>query len=104
MLLPVGANLDTLQALESGRAIGPVGVLLLAQSGYGPLVTREWVQNLNPRLVVISVAAADKDGLPPAETLEILKDYPILRTDIHGWIEVSTNGSKMWVSSERKTP
>jgi competence protein ComEC len=104
MLLPVGANMDTLQALESGRAIGPVGVLLLAQSGYAPLVTPEWVQSLNPRLVVISVAAADKDGLPPAETLEILKDYPILRTDINGWIEVSTNGRNMWVSSQRKTP
>ena len=53
---------------------------------------------------MISVAAADKDGLPPVETLEILKDYPILRTDLNGWIDVTTDGSRMWVSSERKTP
>ncbi|HET6845219.1 MAG TPA: ComEC/Rec2 family competence protein [Anaerolineales bacterium] len=103
MLLPVGANLDTLQALQSGQSIGPVSVLLLAQSGYAPLLTPEWVQNLNPRLVVISVAAADKDGLPPVETLEILKDHSILRTDVNGWIDISTDGSRMWVSSERNS-
>ncbi len=104
MLLPVGANLDTLQALESGESVGPVSVLLLSQSGYAPLAPPEWLQNLNPRLVVISVGTADKDGLPSVETLELLKDYSVLRTDLNGWIEVSTDGSRMWVSSERRSP
>jgi competence protein ComEC len=104
LLLPVGANLDTLQTLELGETVGPVSVLLLAQSGYAPLAPPEWIQNLNPRLVVISVNAADRDGLPSAETLEALEDYSVLRTDLNGWIEVSTDGSDMWVSSERKTP
>ena len=103
MLLPVGSNLDTLQTLESGEAIGPVSVLLLAQSGYAPLAPPEWLQNLSPRLVVISVGAADKDGLPSAETLERLEDYSVLRTDLNGWIEVSTDGRNMWVSSERRS-
>lgn len=102
MLLPVGANLDTLSALENGNAIGPLSVLLLAQSGYGPLSPPEWIDNLHPDLVVISVAAADKDGRPDADTLEILKDYSVLRTDQNGWIEVVTDGSRMWVSSEHK--
>ena len=70
MLLPVGANLDTLQSLELGEAVGPVSVLLLAQSGYAPLAPPEWLQALNPDLVVISVGVADKDGLPSAETLQ----------------------------------
>ena len=76
MLLPVGSNLDTLETLESGEAIGPVSVLLLAQSGYAPLAPPEWLQNLSPRLVVISVGAADKDGLPSAETLQRLETTP----------------------------
>jgi beta-lactamase superfamily II metal-dependent hydrolase len=101
MLLPVGANLDTLSALENGDAIGPVSVLLLAQSGYGPLSPPEWIGNLHPEMVVISVAAADKDGRPDADVLETLKDYSVLRTDQNGWIEVVTDGSRMWVSSER---
>ena len=104
MLLPVGANLETLEDLEAGKSIGPVGVLLLAQRGYAPLVPPEWVQNLHPQLIVVSVGAADPDGLPSSETLEALKDYPILRTDTNGWIEVSTDGESLWVSSERKTP
>jgi competence protein ComEC len=100
MLLPIGANLDTLDALEHGAATGPVNVLLLGQSGYAPLVTPEWLHNLHPQLVVLSVAPADRDGLPSAETLELLEDYPMLRTDLNGWIEVATDGGQMWVTSE----
>ena len=77
-------------------------MLLLAQSGYGPLSPPVWIDNLHPDLVVISVAAADKDGRPDADTLETLKDYSVLRTDQNGWIEVVTDGSRMWVSSEHK--
>jgi hypothetical protein len=39
--------------------------------------------------------------MPDAETLESVKDYSLLRTDVNGWIEVSTNGSQMWVNAER---
>lgn len=101
MLLPIGANLDTLEALDYGMRTGPVNVLLLAQSGYAPLLTPEWLQNLHPQLVVLSVAAADRDGLPGAETLDLLEDYPLLRTDQNGWIEVVTDGSQMWITTEK---
>lgn len=104
MLLPIGANLDTLTILENGAAVGRVDVLLLAQSGYAPLTPPLWLENLNPRMVVISVAAADKDGLPSADTLDALEGYSVLRTDRNGWVEVITDGSKMWVSSERRAP
>jgi competence protein ComEC len=102
MLLPIGANLDTLVALDHGAETGPVNVLLLAQSGYAPLVTPEWMQNLHPQLVILSVAPADRDGLPSSETLELLEDYPLLRTDQNGWIEVTTDGSQMWITTERE--
>ncbi|MFH1183542.1 MAG: ComEC/Rec2 family competence protein [Chloroflexota bacterium] len=101
LLLPIGANLDTLAALENGGAVGPMNVLLLAQSGIAPLAPPEWLQNLNPQLVVISVATADRDGLPDPKTLEALEGYSVLRTDQNGWIEIVTDGAQMWVSSER---
>jgi hypothetical protein len=104
LLLPIGSNLDTLAALENGAALGPVDVLLLAQSGYAPLSPPEWLHNLNPQLVVISVAVADRDGLPDADTLEVLQGYSVLRTDQNGWIEIITDGTRMWVSSERPSP
>jgi beta-lactamase superfamily II metal-dependent hydrolase len=104
LLLPIGASLDTLEALEVGATVGPVNGLLLAQSGYAPLLPPEWLENLHPQVVVISVAPADRDGLPSPETLEALEGYPVLRTDENGWIEVVTDGASMWVSSERQPP
>jgi competence protein ComEC len=100
-LLPIGENLDTLAQLNNGSALGSVDVLSLAQSGYAPLTTTAWLQNLNPRLVVISVAAGDRDGMPDKAVLDALSGYSVLRTDLNGWIEVISDGKQMWVASER---
>ena len=95
-LLPIGENFDTLDHLQNGKTVGPVTVLLLSQSGYAPLTPPEWIQNLNPQLAVISVAAGDQNGLPDQDTLDSLAGYPLLRTDRNGWIEVTTDGKQMW--------
>ncbi|MGE5073448.1 MAG: ComEC/Rec2 family competence protein, partial [Anaerolineae bacterium] len=102
LLLPIGANLDTLDALKQGAAVGPVEVISLAQSGYAPLTPPDWIVNLNPRLVVISVAGGDDRGRPDKETLEALAGRSVLRTDINGWIDVSTDGNQMWVDVQRQ--
>jgi len=100
-LLPIGENFDTLNNLQNGKMVGPVTVLLLSQSGYAPLTPPEWIQNLNPRLVVISVATGDQSGLPDQETLDVLSGYSVLRTDQSGWIEISTDGRQMWTATEK---
>jgi competence protein ComEC len=102
MLLPVGANLDTLKALEDGAAIGPVDVLSLSQSGYAPLAPPQWIHNLDPRLVVISVSAGDLNNRPDKASLEALAGRSVLRTDRNGWIDISTDGKQMWITVERK--
>ena len=101
MLLPIGANMDTLARLENGDLAGHVDVLLLAQSGYAPLTPPEALTVLNPHVVVISVAAGDKDGLPSPATADALQGYSVLRTDVNGWVGVVTDGQQMWVSAER---
>jgi len=101
-LLPIGANFDSLAELENGAAIGPVSVLLLADSGYAPLNPPEWIANLKPQVVILSVEAGDSDGLPDQVTLDTMKDISLLRTDENGWIHVSTDGEKMWVEVEKK--
>jgi competence protein ComEC len=101
-LLPVGMSAGTLEELEYGKTIGPVDVLLLADSGYYGTNTVDWVDNLHPQLAVLSVAAGDADGLPDRETLDAVTGYPLLRTDRNGWIEVSTNGTEMRVEAERE--
>ncbi|MBI1856586.1 MAG: ComEC/Rec2 family competence protein, partial [Chloroflexi bacterium] len=101
-LFPIGENFDTLDQLEYGNAVGPVAVLSLAQSGYAPLTPVDWIDNLNPQLILLGVAAGDKNGLPDQETLDALAERSLLRTDRNGWIDVSTDGRKMWVEMERK--
>jgi beta-lactamase superfamily II metal-dependent hydrolase len=76
-------------------------VLSLADSGYAASNPPEWITNLNPELVVLSVDAADQNGMPDREVLESVKDYALLRTDQNGWIEITTNGEQMWVNVER---
>jgi beta-lactamase superfamily II metal-dependent hydrolase len=103
-LLPIGMSFDALDQLKDGAAIGPVSVLALADAGYAPSNPPEWVTNLNPELIVLSVSAADENGMPDTEVMNTVKDYDLLRTDQNGWIEVTTDGTKMWVNVERKQP
>jgi len=96
-LLPLGINDVDLDLLRMGENIGPVNVLLLAENGYAPANPAPWVENLDPQLVMLSVAPDDRDGLPDSETLENLGGRTLLRTDQQGWIQISTDGKRMWV-------
>ena len=100
-LLPIGVSEGTLEGLEYGNVIGPVDTLLLADSGYAPTNPPDLIQNVNPQLTVLSVAAGDPNGLPSQEVLDSLDGYSLLRTDRSGWITVSTDGDKMRVETER---
>jgi competence protein ComEC len=99
-LLPVGMNFEALEKMAYGQAIGPVSVLLLADSGYAPINPPAWIEALAPQIIVLDVAAGDKDGMPSDETLESAAAYNLLRTDQNGWINVTSDGSKMWVETE----
>jgi competence protein ComEC len=101
-LLPVGMSASTLQDLEYGNKIGPVDVLLLADSGYYATNTVDWIDNLHPQLVVLSVAPGDPDGRPDPEVIDAIGGYPLLRTDRNGWIKVSTDGTEMRVEAQRR--
>jgi competence protein ComEC len=100
-LLPIGLSEGMLESLEYGNVIGKVDVLLLADSGYAPSNPPDIIENVNPQLVVLSVAAGDPDGLPSQEVLDSLDDYSLLQTDRNGWITVTTDGDAMRVEVER---
>jgi beta-lactamase superfamily II metal-dependent hydrolase len=101
-LFPVGINFDALEELNYGENIKSTSLLLIADSGYAPVNPPEWVANVNPQLIVLDVAAGDPDGLPHDETLKAIEDYPTLRTDYNGWIEVTTDGGEMWFDVEKQ--
>lgn len=101
-LLPCGLDFNLMETLDSGRAVGPVSVLLLAERGYAPANPPEWIAALNPQVAIISVSADDAYGQPDKATLENLAGYPVLRTDLNGWIHLSSDGRSLWVEVERK--
>lgn len=100
-LLPIGLSNGMLEELEFGNTIGNVDVLLLADSGFEQYNPPDIIENVNPKLVVLSVAAGDPAGLPDQSVLESLDGYSLLRTDRNGWISVRTSGDSMQVDVER---
>lgn len=101
-LLPIGMDFESLEALIEDPGLGPVSALLLAEGGYAPANPPEWIARLQPQVVLLSVGAGDKDGLPSPETLQAVEGYTLLRTDQNGWIELTTDGEQMWVEAERQ--
>jgi competence protein ComEC len=100
--LPLGVEAGDLEALKFGSDIGPVTALLLANNGAAPTNPVEWLTNLNPQVALLSASPTETQELPFPEVLLSLQGYTLLRTDKDGWIELSTDGQRMWVEVERK--
>ena len=78
-----------------------VSVLLLASGGQAVLNPPGGLAGMLSQLVIASLDSdLTKPDIDPA-VRAALKDFPILTSRDHGWIEVSTDGEKMWVKTER---
>jgi competence protein ComEC len=96
-LLPIGVDLQSLQMEPDA-----LDVLLLADSGYAPSNPEEWIKRANPQLIVLDVAAGDENGMPSQDTLKAVGGYTLLRTDMNGWISITTDGETMQVEVQKK--
>ena len=102
LLLPMGIDFGALESLQLNSAMRRITAMMLPESGYAPLNPPKLIDFLQPQLAVLSVASGDKTGLPSPETLDALQGYNLLRTDMNGWIEITTDGSQMWVEVQRR--
>jgi competence protein ComEC len=102
MLLPLGIDFDAMENLQTRPDLRSITTLVLAGSGYIPLNPPDWLKSLEPEVILLSVSALDARGLPDDEVIIALQDYPILRTDVNGWIELTTDGEQLWLEVERK--
>jgi len=96
VLLPFGLDAAALEQ----RSAPPANVLLLAGGGYAPLNPPEWTVALRPQVFLLSTGE-NPYNLPDETLLDSLKGYPVLRTDEHGWIDLSTDGKRLWVRAAR---
>lgn len=101
-LLPIGMDFETLESIQQDPRLRSVTALLLAENGLASINPVDWIVKLRPQVVLLSVGAGNREGLPSPETLDALEGYPLLRTDVNGWIELTTDGEQMWVEVEKK--
>ncbi|MGW8145150.1 MAG: hypothetical protein ACWGN2_12205 [Anaerolineales bacterium] len=101
-LLPIGLDFDTLDHLRTHTELKGVTALLLAENGFAPVNPGDWIQDLSPQVVLLSVAAGDLEGLPSPEIINALEGFNLLRTDRNGWIQLTTDGKQMWVEVENR--
>jgi competence protein ComEC len=104
MLLAPGADPGLIQDLAASGSIGPVTAVLLADGGYAPVNPPAWLVELRPRVALISVQAGNRRGLPSPAVLETLAGTTVLRTDVNGWIQLTSDGNQLWVEVERTPP
>jgi competence protein ComEC len=102
LLLPGGVDFGAFEALENGRSVGRVTALLLADGGYAPSISPEWIEALHPQVILLSVGVEGRRVLPSPETIEAVEGYPLLRTNSNGWVHMATDGERMWVEVERR--
>jgi competence protein ComEC len=102
ILLMPGADPDSVDELMRNGRVGEVQVLMLGDGGYEAVNPSEWLKALNPWLALISVAAGNERGLPSPGVRKALERTTVLRTDLNGWIELTTDGKRLWVEVERR--
>jgi beta-lactamase superfamily II metal-dependent hydrolase len=100
-LLAAPAGVTLVDSMVEGRSIGPVTAVLLPGGGAAAVNPEGWLRSLRPRLALISVEPGNRGGLPSAETLSALGGSTVLRTDLNGWIELTSDGEQLWLEVER---
>jgi competence protein ComEC len=77
-------------------------VLKVAHHGSAGSTSAAFLGAVQPLAAVITVGRDNDYGLPSPETLARLEPRPVFRTDVHGDIEISTDGERLWVEVERE--
>jgi len=102
-LLAPGADPSLVRALSLHTSTGAVTAALLPDGGAEAVNPREWLSHIDPLVALISVEADGPRGLPSPEVLQALSRRTLLRTDLNGWIELTTDGTRLWIEAERSS-
>jgi beta-lactamase superfamily II metal-dependent hydrolase len=91
-------------ALIDSGADSRAVVLKVGHHGSAYSTSRSLLDAVRPVVAAISVGEDNPFGHPSAATLDRLKGTLVLRTDEQGEISFSTNGDRLWISTERTLP
>jgi competence protein ComEC len=101
LLYAPSADPSSIEKWSNLASLQSVTAVLLPDGGSDLVSTSEWLAEIDPRLVLISVGAGNTRGLPSEPVLRALEGRRILRTDLNGTIDITTDGERMWVEVER---
>ncbi len=101
-LLPTAAGPAGQSALLDGGAPLASTLLLLPRQGEERSLDGRFLQAVSPTLAVVSAGTARYEG-SDARILEMVRaaGCALYRTDRQGTVEVTTDGEKVWVKTER---
>ncbi len=101
VLLAPGADPDLiLDSLDDPR-LRSVSAVLLPGGGYAAVNPDEWLTHLNPGVILLSLRTGEIPAELPKSISSPLQNRSILRTDINGTIDLTTDGSNLWIEVER---
>ena len=88
---------------SADSALSPVDVLKVAHHGSRTSTSPAFLASARPLIAAISVGAGNRYGHPDEQTLARLLDAGarVLRTDLVGWISISTDGQDLRVETAR---
>jgi competence protein ComEC len=77
-------------------------VLQLPEHGAIRSLSQDFVAAVSPQLVILQSDPANRNGDPDPDTLALLGDTPVFRTDQGGAIHLWTDGEDLWVEQAKK--
>ncbi len=99
-LLTGDAEAPVEAALLARGALQPVDLLKVGHHGSHSSTTPAFLAEVDPEVAAISAGAGNEYGHPARETLAILAEVPVFRTDLDGDIEVVTDGRTFRVRTD----
>lgn len=90
------------EMLAAGRNLR-AAVLKLGHHGSSTSSSRDFIRAVGPRYAVITLEGGNRYGHPHRETVDLMAeiDIPVYRTDLHGSIVFTTDGSQIQVKSTK---
>jgi competence protein ComEC len=89
--------------IELAGEVGPVDLLKVGHHGSRWATGDAWLEEIRPRVAVISLGRRNRYGHPHRETLDRLQQHgvPAWRTDVEGTVTVQVSGGVASVSGNR---
>ncbi len=101
ILIAPGADAQLISELMQDPSINEVTAYLLADGGNPSANPPEWLERLRPMVALLSTDMGTQWNNLPPEGIPGLEGTTLLRTDRHGWIELITDGERLWAGVER---